>query len=154
MINRRTTLARDARDLASAFPGWPTPITDNLRADGDELSMTALDHTAGLDWRSHFVFHLAALIFAGLLGVQNIWLPAAELVRLRIDQLPTDIASAAAAAEKHNAAHFWATIQSTAITEAFNTATPAAKSFIEQTIKDIDPAARSLLHNGTPSLQD
>ena len=72
--------------------------------------MTMLDHTTGLDQRSHFVFRLAALIFAGLLGLQSIWLLAAELVRPRIDQLPTDISSAAAAKEKHNAASFAASI--------------------------------------------
>ena len=60
--------------------------------------------------RSHLAFRLAALLFAGLLGVQCVWLLAAELVRPGIDRLPTNIASAAAAAEKHGAASLAASI--------------------------------------------
>jgi hypothetical protein len=72
--------------------------------------MTTLNHAPGIDVRSHLAFRLAALLFAGLLVLQCVWLLAAELVRPGIDRLPTDIASAEAAAEKHGAASLAASI--------------------------------------------
>jgi hypothetical protein len=54
--------------------------------------------------RPHIVFRLTALLFAILLGAQCLWLVLAELARPSIDQLPTDMASAAAAAEQRDTA--------------------------------------------------
>jgi hypothetical protein len=56
---------------------------------------------------SHFGFRIATLPFALLLGVQCAWLLLAELSRPGVDQLPTDAASAAAAAKQRDAA-IWA----------------------------------------------
>jgi hypothetical protein len=72
--------------------------------------MTIVNQMAGVDVRSHLAFRLAALLFAGLLGLQCVWLLAAELVRPGIDRLPTNIASAEAASEKHGAASLAASI--------------------------------------------
>jgi hypothetical protein len=54
--------------------------------------------------RPHIVFRLTALLFAILLGAQCLWLVLAELARPSIDQLPTDMASAAAAAKQRDTA--------------------------------------------------
>jgi hypothetical protein len=72
--------------------------------------VTILGQTAGTDVRSHLAFRLVAFVFAGLLALQCVWLLAAELVRPGIDRLPTDIAAAEAAAEKHGAASLAASI--------------------------------------------
>jgi hypothetical protein len=53
---------------------------------------------------SHIVFRVLTLLFAVLLGVQCVWLLLPELSRTGIDQLPTDPASAAAAARQRGAA--------------------------------------------------
>jgi hypothetical protein len=52
----------------------------------------------------HFVFRLMALLLAILLGAQCLWLVLAELARPSIDQLPTDMASAATAAKQRDTA--------------------------------------------------
>ena len=54
--------------------------------------------------RPIIVFRLTALLFAILLGAQCLWLVLAELARPSIDQLPTDMASAAAAAKQRDTA--------------------------------------------------
>jgi hypothetical protein len=54
--------------------------------------------------RPHIVFRLTAALFAILLGAQCLWLVLAELARPSIDQLPTDMASAAAAAKQRDTA--------------------------------------------------
>ena len=61
----------------------------------------------GLDWRSRWVFRLGVMVCAALLGAQCIWLLLPELVRPKIDLLPTD-ATAASAAAKHYDAALWA----------------------------------------------
>ena len=66
-----------------------------------------LNRVGDMDGRPHFVLRTAALLIAALLGMQCVWLLAAELVRPGVDRLPTDPASAAAAAEHRDAA-FWA----------------------------------------------
>ena len=66
-----------------------------------------LNRVGDIDGRPHFVLRTAALLIAALLGMQCVWLLAAELVRPGVDRLPTDPASAAAAAEHRDAA-FWA----------------------------------------------
>ena len=63
-----------------------------------------------VDVRSHLAFRLTALVFAGLLGLQCVWLLAAELVRPSIDRLPTNIAAADSAAKHHGAASLAASI--------------------------------------------
>jgi hypothetical protein len=54
--------------------------------------------------RPHIVFRLMALLLAILLGAQCLWLVLAELARPSIDQLPTDMASAATAAKQRDTA--------------------------------------------------
>jgi hypothetical protein len=66
--------------------------------------MTMLDREGGLDGSPHIVFRLTALLFAILLGAQCLRLVLAELARPSISQLPTDMASAAAAAKQRDAA--------------------------------------------------
>ena len=66
-----------------------------------------LNRVGDIDGRPHFVLRTAALLIAALLCMQCVWLLAAELVRPGVDRLPTDPASAAAAAEHRDAA-FWA----------------------------------------------
>jgi len=69
-----------------------------------------LNRVAGTDGRSHLVLRLTALLFSVLLGLQCVWLLLAEIVRPGIDQLPTDNASAAAAAKQRDAASWAASI--------------------------------------------
>ena len=66
--------------------------------------MTMLDRAIGIDGPPHIWFRLTALLFAILLGAQCLWLVLAELARPSINQLPTDMASAAAAAKQRDAA--------------------------------------------------
>jgi hypothetical protein len=54
--------------------------------------------------RPHIVFRLTALLVAILLGAQCLWLVLAELARSSIDQLPTDMISAATAAKQRDTA--------------------------------------------------
>ena len=54
--------------------------------------------------RPHIVFRLTALLAAILLGAQCLWLVLAELARSSIDQLPTDMISAATAAKQRDTA--------------------------------------------------
>ena len=68
--------------------------------------MTMFNQAPRIDVRSHFDFRLGTLLFAGLLGLQCVWLLAAELVRPRVDRLPTDITAARVASEKRGAAHW------------------------------------------------
>jgi hypothetical protein len=56
---------------------------------------------------SYIGFRLAVLLFAGLLGVQCVWLLLGELSRPGIDNLPTNPAAATAAAKQRDAA-LWA----------------------------------------------
>jgi hypothetical protein len=63
-----------------------------------------LNRVGDVDGRPHFVLRTAALLIAALLGMQCVWLLAAELVRPGVDRLPTDPGSAAAAAEHRDAA--------------------------------------------------
>jgi hypothetical protein len=56
------------------------------------------------------MLRVAVLLAAVLLGLQCVWLLAAELVRPGIDKLPTDIASAAVAAKQREAAFLAASI--------------------------------------------
>ena len=72
--------------------------------------MTMFNQAPRIDVRSHFDFRLGTLLFAGLLGLQCVWLLAAELVRPRVDRLPTDITAARVASEKRGAAHLAASI--------------------------------------------
>ena len=65
-----------------------------------------LHRVGGTDGRPHSVLRTAALLVAALLGMQCVWLLAAELVRPGVDRLPIDVASAAAA--EHRDAAFWA----------------------------------------------
>lgn len=58
----------------------------------------------------HIGFRLGTLLFAILLGAQCIWLLLADLSRPSIDRLPTDAASAAAAAKQRGAAAWAAAI--------------------------------------------
>ena len=53
---------------------------------------------------SRVAFRLATFLFAVLLGAQSIWLLLAEVSRPRVVRLPTDPATAAAAATQRNAA--------------------------------------------------
>ena len=53
---------------------------------------------------SRVAFRLATFLFAVLLGAQSIWLLLAEVSRPRVVRLPTDPATAAAAAMQRNAA--------------------------------------------------
>jgi hypothetical protein len=66
--------------------------------------MTMLDRATGRDRSPHIWFRLTALLFAILLGAQCLWLVLAELARPSINQLPTDITSAAAAAKQRDCA--------------------------------------------------
>jgi len=66
--------------------------------------MTMLDREAGIDGSPHIVFRLTTLLFAILLAAQCLWLMLAELARPSISQLPSDMASAAAAAKQRDAA--------------------------------------------------
>src|SRR5262245_5606748 len=72
--------------------------------------MTLLDRVPGMNRTSHSGLRLAVFLFAVLLGLQGAWLLAAELIRPDIDQLPTDVATAAAAAKKRVAATVAASI--------------------------------------------
>jgi hypothetical protein len=63
-----------------------------------------LDRAAGIAGSPHIWFRLTALLFAILLGAQCLWLVLAELARPSINQLPTEITSAAAAAGQRNTA--------------------------------------------------
>jgi hypothetical protein len=56
------------------------------------------------------VLRLPALLCAGLFAAQCVWLVLTELVRPTIDQLPTDKATATAAAQKRDAAWLAASI--------------------------------------------
>ena len=69
-----------------------------------------LDRTAGIYGPSHDFFRLAALLLAVLLGMQCVWLTLAGIVSPGIDHLPTDVASAAAAARQRDAASWAAAI--------------------------------------------
>jgi hypothetical protein len=71
--------------------------------------MTVLNRISGMDRPAHLVLRLTTLIFAVLLGLQCVWLLAAEVIRPGI-QLPTDIASAVAAAKHRDAAALAASI--------------------------------------------
>jgi len=62
------------------------------------------DREAGIGGSPHIVFRLTALLFAILLGAQCLWLVLAELARPGIHELPTDAASATAAAKQRDAA--------------------------------------------------
>ena len=62
------------------------------------------DRAIGIDGSPYIWFRVTALLFAILLGVQCLWLLLAELARPSINQLPTDMASAAAAAKQRDAA--------------------------------------------------
>ena len=66
--------------------------------------MTVLDRATAIDRPPHIWFRLTAWLFAILLGAQCLWLVLAELARPSINQLPTDMASAAAAAKQRDAA--------------------------------------------------
>jgi hypothetical protein len=66
--------------------------------------MTMFDRANGIDGSPHIWFRLTALLFATLLGAQCLWLVLAELTRPSINQLPSDITSAAAAAKQRDAA--------------------------------------------------
>ena len=72
--------------------------------------MTTLNSAVGPATRPHLALRLSALLFAVLLILQCLWLLATELVRPSIDQLPTDIVSAAAAAKQRDAAMLAASI--------------------------------------------
>jgi hypothetical protein len=72
--------------------------------------VTTLDPVADRDGPSHFALRLTALLVAVLLSLQCIWLSAAQLIRPKVDQLPTDAASAAAAAKQRDAAFLAASI--------------------------------------------
>ncbi len=66
-----------------------------------------VDRADPINEPSHIGFRLTTLLFAVLLGAQCIWLLPAELSRPSLDELPTDAASAAAAAVHRDAAR-WA----------------------------------------------
>jgi hypothetical protein len=53
---------------------------------------------------SRIVFRVTTMLFAVLLGIQCVWLLAAELARTDVTQLPTDSPSAALAAKQRDAA--------------------------------------------------
>jgi hypothetical protein len=72
--------------------------------------MTMLDHVPGMNRTPHSGLRLAAFLLAVLLGLQCVWLVAAELIRPDIDQLPTDVTTAAIAAKKRVAATVAASI--------------------------------------------
>ena len=57
--------------------------------------------------RSQWVFRLGAVVCAALIGLQCIWLLLPELVRPKIDQLPTNVTAASVAAKLHDAV-LWA----------------------------------------------
>ena len=59
---------------------------------------------------AHVKFRIAILFFAALLGLQSIWLTLAELSRGRVDRLPTDFSTAAAAAGRRDRAAWAAEI--------------------------------------------
>jgi hypothetical protein len=63
-----------------------------------------LDRAIAMDGSHPIWFRLTALLLAMLLGAQCLWLVLAELARPSITQLPTDMASAAAAAKQRDAA--------------------------------------------------
>jgi hypothetical protein len=72
--------------------------------------MTMLDRAIGIDEPPPIWFRLTALLFAVLLGAQCLWLVLAELARPSINQLPTNMTYAAAAAKQRDAAFRAATL--------------------------------------------
>jgi hypothetical protein len=72
--------------------------------------VTTLNPALGMDGPAHLGLRLAAFLFAALLGLQCVWLLAAELIRPNIDRLPTDMASATSAAKRRDAAAVAASI--------------------------------------------
>jgi hypothetical protein len=72
--------------------------------------MTLLDRATSDSEPSHGAFRLAIVLLAALLGAQCIWLLLAELRRPGIDRLPTDTASATAAAQQRDDAIWTASI--------------------------------------------
>ena len=81
-------------------------VSGSLAAVEDQMpfSMTTLDREVGIDGSPNIWFRRTALLFAVLLGAQCPWLVLAELARPSINQLPIDMASAAAAAKQRDAA--------------------------------------------------
>lgn len=72
--------------------------------------MTTRARPLSIDEPSHLGVRLTAMLFAVLLGMQCLWLLAAELVRPGIERLPTDAVAAAAAAKQREAASLAASI--------------------------------------------
>jgi hypothetical protein len=84
-------------------------VVRSRQVDDQMRFMTMFDRAIGIDG-SYNWFRLTALLFATLLGAQCVWLLLAELARPSINQLPTDVASAAAAAKQRDAAYRAASI--------------------------------------------
>jgi hypothetical protein len=72
--------------------------------------VTTLNPAFGMNGPAYFGLRLAAFVFAALFGLQCVWLLAAELIRPNVDRLPTDMASAASAAKRRDAAAVAASI--------------------------------------------
>jgi hypothetical protein len=70
----------------------------------------ALTPAFGFDTRSQGLFKIGTGVCAALLGMQCIWLLLPELVRPKIDQLPTNLAAATAASTHYDAAVWAATV--------------------------------------------
>jgi hypothetical protein len=66
--------------------------------------MTTVNQMASRSARSYLGFRFAAIVFATLLSIQCIWLIIPELVRPRLDQIPTSALDAAEAAGRRDAA--------------------------------------------------
>jgi len=110
--------------------------------------MTVLDRAIGIDGSPHIWFRLTALLFAILLGAQCLWLVLAELARPSINQLPTDMASAVAAAKQRDAAFRAASIgaiRSDLWAEAAFTYADLLWGEKKETIANANPAS-TLLH--------
>jgi hypothetical protein len=62
--------------------------------------MTMFEDVSGMNRTSHRGPRLGMFLFAALFGIQCVWLLAVELIRPDINQLPTDMTTAATAAMK------------------------------------------------------
>lgn len=72
--------------------------------------MTLLDQTTIAGRPSRIAFRLATTLFAGVLGLQCIWLLLAELARTNVFELPTDATAATTAAKQRDAASVAASV--------------------------------------------
>jgi hypothetical protein len=110
--------------------------------------MTMFDRAIVIEGSPHIWLRLTALLFAILLGAQCLWLVVAELARPSINQLPTHMASAAAAAKHRDAAFRAASIgaiRSDLWAEAAFTYADLLWGEKNETIANANPAS-TLLH--------